>query len=145
MVQDRHSEGRQEAQAIYRAETHGVRVTAEPRFMESESSHEEGRYFWAYGIEIVNLSGDVLQLLTRQWTITDGRGQIHQVRGEGVVGQQPVLRPGESFSYTSGCPLATPHGSMEGAYAMQDERGVRFDVTVPLFPLDSPYVKKVLH
>jgi ApaG protein len=145
MAQDRHSEGRREMSAVYQAETHGVRVTAEPRFMEAESSHEQGRYFWAYAIEIVNLSADTLQLLARHWTITDGRGQTHEVRGEGVVGQQPVLRPGESFSYTSGCPLATPHGSMEGAYTMQAERGQRFDVTVPLFPLDSPYVKKVLH
>ncbi|TAJ30330.1 Co2+/Mg2+ efflux protein ApaG [Bosea sp. (in: a-proteobacteria)] len=145
MAKDRQSAGRQETQAVYRAETHGVRVTAEPRFMEAESSHEQSRYFWAYAIEIVNLSGDVLQLLTRHWTITDGRGQVHEVSGEGVVGQQPVLRPGESFSYTSGCPLATPHGSMEGAYTMQDERGATFDVAVPLFPLDSPYVKKVLH
>ncbi len=130
---------------LYRAETLGVRVTAQPRFMEAESSHEQSRYFWAYAIEIVNLSAETLQLMPRHWHITDGRGQVHEVRGEGVVGQQPVLRPGESFSYTSGCPLATPHGSMQGSYAMQDEAGRRFDVTVPAFPLDSPYVRKTLH
>lgn len=130
---------------MYRAETHGVRVTAEPRFMESESSPRQDRYFWAYAIEIVNLSEQTLTLKTRHWTITDGRGQVHEVRGEGVVGQQPVLRPGESFNYTSGCPLATPHGSMQGAYTMRDERGASLEVAVPLFPLDSPHVKKVLH
>jgi ApaG protein len=130
---------------MYQAETHGVRVTAVPSFMEGESSHEQGRYFWSYTIEIVNLSLQTVQLMTRHWFITDGRGEVHEVRGEGVIGQQPVLRPGESFSYTSGCPLMTPDGSMRGFYAMQGENGDIFDVEVPLFPLDSPYVKKVLH
>lgn len=130
---------------MYQAETHGVRVTAAPRFMESESMPEQGRYFWAYSIEIENRSARTLRLMTRHWQITDGRGQVHEVRGEGVVGQQPVLRPGESFSYTSGCPLMTPDGSMSGSYAMVDEAGEIVDVDVPLFPLDSPYVKKVLH
>ncbi|MCU4181245.1 Co2+/Mg2+ efflux protein ApaG [Bosea sp. BH3] len=130
---------------MYQAQTHGVRVSAAPRFMDAESSHAQGRYFWAYSIEIVNLSDQTVQLMTRHWIITDGRGEVHEVRGEGVVGKQPVLRPGESFSYTSGCPLTTPDGSMQGFYAMQDEKGAIFDVAVPLFPLDSPYVKKVLH
>ena len=130
---------------MYQAQTHGVRVTAAPTFMEAESSHAQGRYFWAYAIEIVNLSGLTVQLMTRHWFITDGRGEVHEVRGEGVVGKQPVLRPGESFSYTSGCPLGTPHGSMRGYYAMRGEDGLMFDVEVPLFALDSPYVKKVLH
>ena len=93
----------------------------------------------------MNLSTQTVQLMTRHWFITDGRGEVHEVRGEGVVGKQPVLRPGESFNYTSGCPLTTPDGSMRGFYAMQDENGAIFDVEVPLFPLDSPYVKKVLH
>jgi ApaG protein len=130
---------------MYQAQTHGVRVTAAPSFMDAESSHAQGRYFWAYTIEIVNLSTQTVQLMTRHWFITDGRGEVHEVRGEGVVGKQPVLRPGESFNYTSGCPLTTPDGSMHGFYAMQDENGAIFDVEVPLFPLDSPYVKKVLH
>jgi ApaG protein len=130
---------------MYQALTHGVRVTAAPEFMERESAHEQGRYFWAYTIEIVNLSPQTVQLMTRHWFITDGKGEVHEVRGDGVVGKQPVLRPGESFSYTSGCPLMTPDGSMRGYYAMLGEDGVVFDVEVPLFPLDSPYVKKVLH
>lgn len=131
--------------AMYQAQTHGVRVTVAPKFMEAESSPPQGRYFWAYSIEIMNLSPRTVQLMARHWFITDGRGETHEVRGEGVVGKQPVLRPGESFSYTSGCPLQTPDGSMRGLYAMLGEGGDMFDVEVPLFPLDSPYVKKVLH
>lgn len=130
---------------MYQAETHGVRVTVSPKFMEAESTPEQGRYFWAYTIEIVNLSDRTMQLMTRHWVITDGRGEVHEVRGEGVVGKQPVLQPGESFSYTSGCPLMTPDGSMHGSYAMLGEDGAALEVEVPLFPLDSPYVKKVLH
>ncbi|MEZ2410075.1 ApaG protein [Bosea sp. OAE752] len=130
---------------MYQAQTHGVCVTAVPKFMEAESSPPQGRYFWAYSIEIANLSTQTVQLLTRHWLITDGHGEVHEVRGDGVVGRQPVLRPGESFSYTSGCPLATPDGSMHGFYAMLGENGEIFDVEVPLFPLDSPHVKKVLH
>lgn len=130
---------------MYRAETHGVRVTVTPQFMEAESNHAQGRYFWAYTIEIVNLSSATLQLLTRHWIITDGRGEVHEVRGEGVVGKQPVLRAGESFSYTSGCPLTTPDGTMRGFYAMRSEDGGVVDVEVPLFALDSPHVRKVLH
>lgn len=130
---------------MYRAETHGVRVTVTPQFMEAESNHAQGRYFWAYTIEIVNLSPATLQLLTRHWVITDGRGEVHEVRGEGVVGKQPVLRAGESFSYTSGCPLTTPDGTMRGSYAMRGEDGGVVDVEVPLFALDSPHVRKVLH
>lgn len=130
---------------MYQAETHGVRVTVSPKFMEAESTPEQGRYFWAYTIEIVNLSERTMQLMTRHWLITDGRGEVHEVRGEGVIGKQPVLQPGESFSYTSGCPLMTPDGSMSGSYAMLGDDGTTLEVAVPLFPLDSPYVKKVLH
>lgn len=130
---------------MYQAETHGVRVTASPKFMDDESTPDQGRYFWAYTIEIENLSPRTMQLMTRHWIITDGRGEVHEVRGEGVIGQQPILQPGERFSYTSGCPLMTPDGSMHGVYAMLGEDGALFHVEVPLFPLDSPYVKKVLH
>ena len=130
---------------MYQTETHGIRISVTPRFMEGESAPERDHYFWAYTIEIVNLSARTAQLMTRHWLITDGFGRLQEARGEGVVGKQPVLRPGESFSYTSGCPLGTPHGSMRGYYAMRGEDGLMFDVEVPLFALDSPYVKKVLH
>ena len=130
---------------MYQAETQGVRVTAVPSFMEGESSPSQGRYFWAYTIEILNLSPRTVQLMSRHWFITDGRGEVHEVRGEGVVGKQPVLRPGESFNYTSGCPLTTPDGSMRGSYAMRAESGEIVDVEVPLFPLDSPHRHRTLH
>lgn len=130
---------------MYQTETHGIRISVTPRFMEGESAPERDHYFWAYTIEIVNLSARTAQLMTRHWLITDGLGRLQEARGEGVVGKQPTLRPGESFRYTSGCPLATPHGSMRGVYAMRGEDGAMFDVEVPLFALDSPYVKKVLH
>jgi ApaG protein len=147
--QDARQNARQDARKkdgpMYQSQTHGVRVTVVPEFMQRESAPAEGRYFWAYTIEIINLSQRTLRLMTRHWLITDGRGEVHEVRGEGVVGQQPVLAPGESFSYTSGCPLTTPDGTMSGHYTMLAEDGTSVLVAVPLFPLDSPYVTKVLH
>src|SRR5690606_16808475 len=89
---------------MYRAETRGIRVTVEPRFLEEESSPREGRFFWAYTVEIVNLSAETVQLKARHWTITDGEGRSQEVHGPGVVGEEPILEPGESFTYTSGCP-----------------------------------------
>ena len=129
---------------MYRAETEGVEVTVAPRFMEAESDPAQGLYFWAYTVEIVNRSRRTLQLVSRHWVITDGRGQVHEVRGEGVVGEQPVLKPGERFEYTSGCPLTTPDGTMRGAYTMRGEGG-DIEVAIPLFALDSPHVQKILH
>lgn len=130
---------------MYRAETHGIVVTVEPRFMAEESSHPQRRYFWAYAVEIENRGTATVQLMTRHWIITDGNGAVQEVRGEGVVGEQPVMRPGGRYSYSSGCPLTTPDGSMEGNYTMKSEDGTLFDVAIPLFALDSPFVKKVLH
>ncbi len=130
---------------MYQAQTQGVRVTAAPKFLEAESSPSQGRYFWAYSIEIVNLSTQTVQLVTRHWFITDGNGETHEVRGEGVVGKQPVLRPGESFSYTSGCPLTTPSGIMVGSYQMQTESGEMFVVDIPAFSLDMPNQARIFH
>ena len=123
---------------MYQAETHGVRVTASPKFMDSESTPDQGRYFWAYTIEIENLSSRTMQLMTRHWVITNGRGEVHEVRGEGVIGQQPVLRPGESFEYTSGCSIATPVGTMKGSYFMQADDGRQFDAPIAEFTLAMP-------
>ena len=134
-----------DGKSTYESVTHGIKVRVVPSFMEGESIPGEGRYFWAYAIEIVNLTPDTVQLLTRHWRITDGRGRQHEVRGEGVVGEQPVLRPGESFSYTSGCPLETPDGTMRGSYGMVTDDGRDFEIEIPLFPLDSPFVRKTLH
>jgi ApaG protein len=130
---------------MYKAVTRAVRVTVEPRFMPEESSPESNRYFFAYTVEITNLGLERVRLQARYWRIVDGRGDLQEVRGEGVVGKQPVLGPGESFTYTSGCPLSTPDGTMEGAYVMVTEGGETFDAQIPAFSLDSPFVKRVMH
>lgn len=130
---------------MYSATTRGVHVSVKPEFMESESSHKDNRYFWSYTVEIVNGSDEILQLVARHWRITDGSGQLHEVKGPGVVGEQPVLRPGESFTYTSGCPLETPHGSMVGQFQMVAENGESFLADIPAFPLQSPHARVTLH
>jgi ApaG protein len=130
---------------MYRAVTRGIQVTVVPRFLDDRSSPEDGRFFWAYTIEIVNLGSVTVQLKTRHWRITDGQGHVQEVRGPGVVGEQPVLKPGERFEYTSGVPLSTPTGLMAGTYQMVTEAGDRFDVEVPAFSLDSPHTTRVLH
>jgi ApaG protein len=130
---------------MYRTVTRGIQVTVVPRFLDDRSSPENGRYFWAYHIEIVNNGGITVQLKTRHWKITDGQGNVQEVRGPGVVGEQPVMRPGERFEYTSGVPLTTPTGLMTGSYQMVSDTGERFDVEVPVFSLDSPHTSRVLH
>lgn len=130
---------------MYKAVTRGVSVTVTSRYMPEESSPGESRYFFAYSIEIINGSPERLQLRSRHWRIVDGKGQLHEVRGEGVVGEQPVLGPGESFSYTSGCPLTTPDGTMQGSYVMEAASGETFLAEIPAFPLESPHVKRVMH
>jgi ApaG protein len=130
---------------MYRAVTRNIQVTVEPRFLPDKSSAADDRYFWAYTIEIVNLGRTTVQLKTRYWKITDARGNVQEVRGPGVVGEQPVLKPGERFEYTSGVPLTTPTGLMTGTYQMVAENGERFDAVVPAFSLDSPHFARVLH
>jgi ApaG protein len=124
---------------MYRAVTRNIQVTVSPTFLEAESSPEDDRFFWAYTVEIVNLGSETVQLKTRYWQITDAHGRVQEVRGEGVVGKTPLLRPGERFEYTSGCPLATPEGIMAGHYHMVTSDGEAFAVTVPAFSLDSPH------
>jgi len=130
---------------MYRAVTHGIQVTVTPSYLADRSSPEDNRYFWAYTIEIVNLGNVTVQLKTRHWKITDAQGHVQEVRGPGVVGEQPVLKPGERFEYTSGVPLTTPTGLMSGTYQMVAESGERFDAVVPTFSLDSPHIARVLH
>ena len=127
---------------MYEAVTHGVRVRVTPQYREEESSPDESRYVWAYTIDIVNEGNEAVQLHTRHWRITDATGHTEEVRGPGVVGQTPVLEPGASFRYTSGCPLTTPSGIMVGSYQMTTEAGQRIDVAVPAFSLDSPHTKR---
>lgn len=130
---------------MYRAVTNGVQVTVEPRFVAEESQPDDGRWFWAYQIEIRNLGGEEVRLRTRHWRITDATGRTQEVRGAGVVGEQPVLKPGQAFTYTSGCPLPTPSGIMVGSYRMEDESGAEFDVAIPAFSLDSPDEARTLN
>ncbi len=126
----------------YEAETEGVLVRVTPAFLEAESSPETSRYIWAYHVEIENHGARTLQLMTRYWHITDAEGRVQEVNGAGVVGQTPVLHPGERFEYTSGCPLNTPSGMMQGSYALKDTAGGTLDVRIPLFALDSPYDRR---
>ena len=130
---------------MYTAVTRGIRVTVTPRFLDEESSPEAGRYFFAYTVEIANMSMERVQLRSRYWRIVDGRGELQEVRGPGVVGEEPVLGPGESFTYTSGCPLTTPDGTMEGCYIMVTATGETFQADIPAFSLDSPHARRVIH
>lgn len=124
---------------MYEAETEGVCVRVTPTFMPQESDPAAGRWFWAYTIEVENRSARTVKLLTRHWRITDAKGVQHRVDGDGVVGRQPVLKPGDMFRYTSGCPLAASSGMMGGHYGMVEPDTQRaFDATVPTFALDDP-------
>ena len=120
--------------------TDGVTVRVSVSYLPEQSEPRRGRWFWAYHIRIENEGSGAVQLLTRHWVITDGRGARHSVEGEGVVGEQPVIAPGASFDYVSGCPLATPSGAMQGSYRMVRENGERFDVAIPRFALLAPAV-----
>jgi ApaG protein len=130
---------------MYSAITHEIRITVTPEYSEERSEPGQDRYVWLYTIEIENLGRRAVQLTHRHWKITDARGRLEEVRGPGVVGEQPVLEPGESFKYTSMCPLTTPSGIMIGAYRMVDDKGRAFDVAIPAFSLDSPQAKRVLN
>ncbi|WP_380781836.1 Co2+/Mg2+ efflux protein ApaG [Sphingomonas sp. R86520] len=122
------------------ATTDGVTVRVSVSYLPEQSEPERGRWFWAYHIRLENEGDETVQLLTRHWVITDGRGARHSVEGEGVVGEQPVIEPGASFDYVSGCPLATPSGAMHGNYRMVREDGAMFDVEIPRFSLFAPAV-----
>ena len=130
---------------MYTAVTRDIQITVIPEFLSDRSEPEEGRFFWAYTIEIANLGRETVQLVGRHWVITDAVGKVETVSGVGVVGEQPVLNPGGTFRYTSGCPLSTPSGVMEGHYRMVDEDGNAFEVEIPAFSLDSPQAKRVLN
>ena len=117
------------------AETRGITVRVHVSYLPEQSEPDRGRWWWAYHIRIENDSPMTVQLLTRHWIITDGRGARHSVEGEGVVGDKPVVLPGASYDYVSGVPLATPTGSMQGSYRMLAEDGRLFDVTIPKFAL----------
>ena len=129
----------------YEAETDGVLVRVRPSYLAGQSDPDGGRWVWAYQVEIVNLTATPLQLMARRWVITDGQGRVEEVRGAGVVGEQPVIQPGDSYSYASGCPLGTPTGSMVGGYYMTDASGRSFEAAIPAFSLDVPGERRVLN
>lgn len=130
----------------YTKETAGIRVIVRVIFLEDESRPEERHFVWAYQVRIENRGPVAVQLLRRSWTITDAHGHVQHVHGPGVVGEQPVLDPGEAFEYTSGTPLETPSGFMSGLYHMiAVDSGEAFDVEIPAFSLDSPYGDRRLH
>ncbi len=124
---------------MYCAETRSIRITVTPTFLDDQSDPAESRYVWAYTVRIDNDGTDTVQLINRYWHITNALGQVQEVRGPGVIGKQPVLRPGQSFEYTSGTPLNTPSGIMLGHYEMACESGEAFRATIPAFSLDSPH------
>lgn len=124
---------------MYTATTDSISVTVKPIYLEEQSSPSDGHYVWAYQVRIENTGSETVQLLNRHWRITDSLGRVQEVRGAGVVGEQPTLAPGQSFEYTSGTPLSTPSGIMVGSYEMESADGRRFDVEIPAFSLDSPH------
>ena len=130
---------------MYESITRGIRIRVEPRYLEDQSSPDDGHYVWSYAVEINNDGKEAVQLKTRTWRITDALGRTEEVRGPGVVGQTPTIPPGGSFNYTSGCPLKTPQGIMVGSYQMTDEAGKMFDVAIPAFSLDSPYTQRSMN
>jgi ApaG protein len=130
---------------MYHATTRGIEVKVTPRFMPDRSAPDGNRYFWAYTIEISNHGDETVQLKTRHWRITDAFGRLQEVKGAGVVGEEPTLAPGETFEYTSGVPLPTPSGFMVGSYGMVTETGEAFDIAVPAFSLDATGDRRVIN
>jgi len=130
---------------MYRAVTRGIEVSVEPFYLEEQSDPDENRYVWGYRITIANNSTETVQLRSRYWQITDANGHVEEVRGAGVVGEQPTLEPGDSFQYSSGCPLTTTSGVMVGRYQMQGNGGSMFEVDIPAFSLDIPEQRRTLN
>ena len=124
---------------MYQAVTRAISVNVIPFFLEEESEPDDNHYVWAYQVVIRNEGPERVQLISRHWMITDSMGHCQDVKGDGVVGEQPVLGPGEEFEYTSGCPLTTASGIMVGTYQMENDKGELFDIAIPAFSLDSPY------
>jgi ApaG protein len=129
----------------YSAVTHSIRVSVEPKYLEDQSCPEDARYFWRYEVQIENGGEKTVQLVNRYWRVTDARGQVKEIRGPGVIGKQPILKPGQKFRYASGTPLSTPSGFMSGSYEMVAETGERLDISIPAFSLDTPDSRPAMH
>jgi ApaG protein len=130
---------------MYSEVTDSIKITVKPIYLDDQSSPSENHYVWAYHVRIENQGARTVQLRKRHWRITDSLGRTQEVRGDGVVGEQPVLKPGDAFEYTSGTPLPTPSGIMVGTYQMEGEDGGRFDVRIPAFSLDRPHQARHLN
>jgi ApaG protein len=130
---------------MYETQTRNIRVAVQPAFLDDQSDPGEQRYLWSYTVTIENKGADTVQLLSRHWHITDGHGQVKEVKGPGVVGAQPVIPPGQKFQYTSGCPLPTASGAMEGRYIMRASTGEDFEAEIPGFVLESPHEHRQVH
>lgn len=130
---------------MYSETTDGIEIIVEPHYLDDRSDPEAHRFLWAYTVVIANGSDDTVQLETRYWRITNAFGQVEEVEGPGVVGEHPTLKPGDSYQYTSGCPLNTPSGTMVGHYVMRREDGTRFKVRIPAFSLDQPDTARTLN
>lgn len=130
---------------MYEAKTRDILVRVQPSYMPEESFPDQGRWFWAYTVEIENHGREVVQLMSRHWIITDGQNRVEEVNGIGVVGEQPTLKPLDAFRYTSGCPLPTDNGSMRGTYQMVTDLGITFDVAIPEFSLDVPNARRLVN
>ena len=130
---------------MYQESTNEISVSVLPVYIDERSDPERGLFFWAYRVVIKNNSMQSVQLINRYWHITNANGGVEEVRGAGVVGEQPVLPPGESFEYTSGCPLPTPSGIMVGHYEMKTESGDMIKIAIPAFSLDHPDANPVIN
>ena len=130
---------------MYKKTTRSITITVMPTYLDDQSSPEESHYVWKYHIRIENNGADTVQLRTRYWRITDSMGRVQEVRGPGVVGEQPVLKPGDFYEYVSGTPLPTPSGIMVGTYHMQTEQGEMFQIEIPAFSLDLPDAKRTVN
>ena len=130
---------------MYKETTRSITITVVPTYLDDQSSPEDSHYVWKYHIRIENNGEETVQLRTRHWRITDSMGRVQEVRGPGVVGAQPVIAPGESFEYTSGCPLDTASGVMSGRYQMKAASGESFEAEIPAFLLESPFERRQVH
>jgi len=130
---------------MYEATTRAIRVTVRPQYLPDQSDPADSQYVWAYHVRIENQGEKTVQLRSRHWRITDGLGRSQEVRGPGVIGKTPMLRPGEVFEYTSGTPLSTSSGIMSGTYQMVSETGEKFDIEIPAFSLDTPAAPRSLN
>lgn len=135
----------QHIEGVYALTTRSITVSVEPQYLDDQSYPEDHRFVWAYHVRIENQGGETVRLKSRYWHITDELGHVQEVTGEGVIGEQPLLSPGDSFEYSSGTPLGTASGIMRGHYVMESDLGETFKVTIPAFSLDSPDQFHLLH